>query len=252
MTLSPMVRIGNFLFRRRNLVFALAYIALLAGLRPVPFGGSARADRWMDALGVFLLLLGQGLRVLVIGYAYIIRGGKKGEIYAEGLVTAGLFAHSRNPLYLGNLFVLLGLFVIHNNPWVYVLGVPLFLFSYSAIVAAEEAYLRRHYGPQYEDYCRRVPRWRFNLRGLRRSLRDLHFNGAHVVLMEYGSTYSWVVAVLLLLARQAVEEPPFPQRPVYLLLLAGIFAVTTPFWVWHERWKPSMKRRRRDIQSGFR
>ena len=58
-------------------------------------------------------------------------------MYAETLVTRGFFAHSRNPLYLGNFLVLLGLFVIYNNPWVYALGVAFFAVTYRAIVAAE-------------------------------------------------------------------------------------------------------------------
>jgi hypothetical protein len=66
--------------------------------------------------------------------AYIKRGGKAGKVYAPRLVTQGLFGHSRNPLYVGNLLVLLGVFLVHNNSVVYHIGVPFFLFAYTSIV----------------------------------------------------------------------------------------------------------------------
>jgi protein-S-isoprenylcysteine O-methyltransferase Ste14 len=244
-----LIRIGNFFFKWRNLVFAILYVVLLLGFRPVPFRGSPRADRWLDAAGILIILLGQSLRALVIGYAYIVRGGRHGKVYAEGLVTAGLFSHCRNPLYVGNLLVLLGLFVIHNNPWVYALGIPIFLFAYSAIVAAEEAYLAGQYGAEYEAYCRRVPRWLPNLRGLRESLKGMTFNWPHVVLLEYGSTISWFIAVLALLAYEALTEPPSPHRGLYLGVLGSLFVLALPFWIGHERWKPAMKRLRRELDT---
>jgi steroid 5-alpha reductase family enzyme len=136
---SPLVRVGNLVFRYRNALFPAVLLLLFLGFRPQYPRGSERLDNLLDALGIAVALTGQLLRFAVIGYVYIIRGGKNRRVYAEGLVTEGFFAHSRNPLYLGNLLVLFGLFLIHNNPWVYGLGVPFFLFSYAVIVAASSA-----------------------------------------------------------------------------------------------------------------
>ena len=72
----------------------------------------------MDIAGVLIILSGLGLRAVVIGLAYIKRGGVNKMIHADTLVTNGLFAHCRNPLYAGNLLVVAGLLVIFNNPWV--------------------------------------------------------------------------------------------------------------------------------------
>src|SRR5437867_265430 len=99
-------RFGHFFFAHRNLVFPLVLAVLLGGLRPVPFLGSPRADRWLDVIGLLIALTGQALRVAVIGYAYIRRGGKDRKVYADQLVTEGFFNHCRNPLYVGNLLVL--------------------------------------------------------------------------------------------------------------------------------------------------
>ena len=68
-------------------------------------GGDWRLDRRLDAAGFVVASIGQLLRVAVIGFAYITRGGRNRRIVADSLVQAGIFAHSRNPLYLGNLLI---------------------------------------------------------------------------------------------------------------------------------------------------
>ena len=69
----------------------------------------------MDAIGILVSLLGQSLRVLVIGLVYITRGGQNRQVWANALVDTGMFAHSRNPLYLANLLLFLGLAIVHNG-----------------------------------------------------------------------------------------------------------------------------------------
>src|SRR5439155_5001311 len=141
---------------------------------------SERLDHWLDGLGIVLALAGQSVRAAASGYARVMRSGKDRQVYAERLITEGLFRHSRNPLYLGNLLILLGLFVIHNNPWVYAIGIPFFFLAYSAMVRAEEAYLRNRFGAEYEKYCRRVSRWLPHLRNPGGSVRGLRFSWRRV------------------------------------------------------------------------
>jgi len=193
-----MVRAGNFLFHFRNGLFPLTFLVIAAVSMPLAPFGSERADRWMDAIGLLVALAGQTLRALVIGLAYIRRGGKDKRIYADTLVTEGLFAHSRNPLYLGNILVYLGLFLILNSVLGYLIGVPFFLFAYRAIVSAEEDYLGRQFGTQFEEYRRRVNRFVPSLRGLGATIRGMEFNWARLVIKEYGSTFSWMTTALAL------------------------------------------------------
>lgn len=111
------MRYGNFLFRARDAVFPLVLLVLLVAFRPeYPFG-SPLWDRRLDLVGLLVAAGGQALRAAVVGYAYIIRGGKNRQVYAEGLVTEGFFAHARNPLYVGNILILAGLFLIWNSRW---------------------------------------------------------------------------------------------------------------------------------------
>ena len=118
----------------------------------------------MDAAGALVALSGQAFRVLVIGLVYITRGGQNRQVWANALVDTGMFAHSRNPLYVANLLLFLGLALVHNGWAMYLIVLPFFVVAYVCIVAAEEAYLVERFGDAYAEYCRRVPRWMPSLR----------------------------------------------------------------------------------------
>ncbi len=76
----------------------------------------------------------------------------------DKLVTTGVFAHSRNPIYVAFAMVLAGEFLILPN-WLLLL----YLFAAVALfhrqVLREEAYLASHYGSEYQAYRNRVRRY---------------------------------------------------------------------------------------------
>jgi hypothetical protein len=158
----------------------------------------------------------------VIGLAYIQRGGRDKQVYAEDLVQTGIFAHSRNPLYLGNLLIVVGLVLVHGGRWMYLVVLPFFLLVYVAIVAAEEEYLLGRFGARYADYCRRVPRFRLRLAGLPATVRSMRFEWRRLVRKEYGTLFSTVTAVLALIAWRRVAHQGFEAaRPDLWPMLAA-------------------------------
>jgi protein-S-isoprenylcysteine O-methyltransferase Ste14 len=224
-----MVRVGNFLFTWRNDIFPLTFLVIAATSYPHPPFGSERADLVMDAIGLSLALAGQVLRAAVIGLAYIQRGGKAKKIHADTLVEHGLFAHSRNPLYLGNMMIFLGLFVVLNSYLGYLVGIPFFLLSYLSITLAEEEYLKKQFGIAFVEYCQRVNRFIPTLPGLGATMRSMSFNWRRLVRKEYGSTFTWITtAIALLLWERAarhgwnsVAPRAWVLAPVWALTLAG-------------------------------
>jgi len=227
---GPLVRCGNVFFRYRNALFPVVLAALFFGFRPEYPRGSEWLDNLTDVVGVLVAVAGQSLRVAVIGYAYIVRGGRNRRVYAEGLVTQGFFAHSRNPLYLGNILVLFGLFIIHDNTWVYAIGVPFFLFAYIAIVATDEAYLRRLFGAGYEAYTSAVPRWIPTFAGLRTSLDGMRFNWQRVILKEYGSTFAWAGGAVVLMIADTIAYFPYSTRVPYINALLVCLVILAIGW----------------------
>jgi protein-S-isoprenylcysteine O-methyltransferase Ste14 len=218
---------GDFLFEHRNWVFPVVFLGLVGGTRPIAFGGTLASDRALDAVGVAVALLGQLLRAAVIGLAYIRRGGLNKKVYADRLVVEGFFAHSRNPLYVGNYLAVIGLLLVHNSWPGYLVGVPFFTFAYLAITAAEERFLHGKFGADYEDYCRRVPRYRVRLGGIGATMRSMRFDWRRLVRKEYGSTFSGTTAILGMLlweawrlgGRAALEARAWVLAPLWAALV---------------------------------
>lgn len=75
------------------------------------------------------------------------------------LTTAGLFAHTRNPMYLGMLMALAGVAMLLGalSPWLMVL--LFFVVAQGWYIPVEERAMAARFGCQYTDYCRDVRRW---------------------------------------------------------------------------------------------
>jgi protein-S-isoprenylcysteine O-methyltransferase Ste14 len=220
---STAARVGNVIFRVRDVLFPVVLLTVAFGTRPRLAGDAMFTDHLVDALGVLVAMTGQALRVLVIGLVYITRGGQNRQVWANSLVDTGMFAHCRNPLYLANLMLFLGLAMVHNGWAMYFIVVPFFLVAYVCIIAAEEQYLDGRFGEIYADYCRRVPRWLPSLRGLSTTLRSTQFDWMKVFRKEYGTPFAWMTGALILLVWEHTAAPAAP--PIARGELAAIVAV---------------------------
>lgn len=195
-----MVKIGNFFFRYRNWIFILFYGALFIPswplFSPKQFGNCYYI--WPISIGLFITCLGQLIRGLTIGLAYIVRGGKEGKPYAEGLVTDGIFNHCRNPLYVGNILMLLGVGILANSLFYTAIMIPIFLFIYQAIVLAEENFLRGKFGNGFDEYCKKVNRWFPNLKGVGKTFGSMQFNWKRWILKEHTTQFIWLIGITLI------------------------------------------------------
>jgi hypothetical protein len=85
---------------------------------------------------------------------------------ASRLVTSGAFGHVRNPLYVGNILIYLGVGIMSNAlaPWLQIAAFFYFIFQYTLIVKEEERFLQAEFGIEYKLYCTAVPRFFFKLK----------------------------------------------------------------------------------------
>ncbi len=191
-----LISCGNFFFRYRDTLFPLFILLAVFTLKPALPMGSAGVNNIMDLIGFAITLSGQLLRIVTIGFKYIKRGGKNKKVYADTLVVDGVFAHCRNPMYVGNLMIFLGAAVVINSTLLYAIGIPFVGFIYASIISAEENFLRGKFGAAYDIYCATVPRLVPNLHGLRDSLAGYTFQWRRVLLKEY-VTFSVTLAGLI-------------------------------------------------------
>lgn len=196
-----MISIGNFFFRYRNFLFLFLYLALFIPSAPLfsPAWFGPYYYVWPIVLGLIITVSGQLVRGATIGLAYIIRGGKEGKVYAEELVTGGIFNHCRNPLYVGNILMLCGVGVLSNSLLYVAVFIPFFLFVYQAIVLAEENFLRNKFGEQYNKYAAAVNRWMPDLQGISATFKSMQFRWRRWILKEYNTQYIWLSGITLIL-----------------------------------------------------
>lgn len=78
---------------------------------------------------------------------------------AKLVVDTGIYAYTRNPMYLGMTMLYLGMALVMGTWWV-VLLLPIVLWVLlTQVIAREERHLREKFPDAYAAYCARVRRW---------------------------------------------------------------------------------------------
>lgn len=75
------------------------------------------------------------------------------------IVTGGPYRWSRNPIYLAFTLCQLGIALWANGAWLLATLVPTLVVVRYGVIAREEAYLERKFGPEYLRYRQAVGRW---------------------------------------------------------------------------------------------
>ncbi len=75
------------------------------------------------------------------------------------LTTGGPYSLVRNPIYIGNTLICLGIVVASEVLWMVPVTLLVCCIAYRFVVRYEESYLTKKYGQPYLDYMQRVPRW---------------------------------------------------------------------------------------------
>lgn len=117
--------------------------------------------RWQGALALIVLIVGLG----VIATAVVTFRRLQTTVNplqpksASALAISGIFGYSRNPMYLGMLFILFALSV-YTGAVASVLLLPSFMAYISIMqIAPEEQAMNELFGSEFTDYCSRVRRW---------------------------------------------------------------------------------------------
>ena len=193
-----LIGLGRFLFRYRGVAPSIILVVVLLVCTPFHLQGDPEQDSWMDLAGALVVVLGLSVRAVTIGYQYIVRGGRNRQVHADNLVQTGVYAHTRNPMYLGNSLIIIGFALIVNAWEFYLVVLPFTALIYASIIAAEEAFLRDKFGPEFDAYRARVNRIMPRLSGFRQSTEGMRFNWRRVLVKDYNTIFIAIAAVLVL------------------------------------------------------
>lgn len=133
----------------------VAAILLEREVAPTTHGGGVA----LAVLGGLLIAAGLTLE---LGTAWTIRRAKTTIMphrAASRLVTWGPFRISRNPIYLGNTLLLVGLGLVFDNLWLVGFAFLAAAATQTLAIAGEERHLARKFGAEWEAYAARVRRW---------------------------------------------------------------------------------------------
>ena len=242
-------RAGRTLFRWRS--FTPVPLVLLA-LPLLWRSRGAASPLWLLG-GLALCVSGQALRAWVLGQVPDGTSGQNEKLIAVSLNTTGPYAVTRNPLYLGNFAITLGLCVVAHDGLLIALVAALFGLQYRAIIAAEEDFLRGQFGKDFDAYRARVPRFWPRV-PVAETLADLvpakpprPFDWRRALRKEHNPAAAWVSLAIVLVAGDHLlggpEASGFGPRASVVARLwpyALALAVTAFIWLgikgWKHRW----------------
>ncbi len=200
------VSTGQNLFKRRSFVL-LAFLpfmayALTRGEPVEAFIGEVGGEAF-EMAALALIVGGLLIRILTVGFAPAGTSGRNTHAQvAKQLNTTGFYSVTRNPLYLGNCMMYLGLVLTTQSLWLSVVMLLVLIIYYERIIAAEEAFLTEEFGTSYADWSAKTPAFLPRLNGWvppalpfcwRTTLRREHPGIAGAILMlfviELGQVY---------------------------------------------------------------
>ena len=140
------------------------------------------------------------------------------------LVKNGPYAYTRNPMYLGTLFIGLGVTLMLFKLWVAAIYLTAYLTIYIYQIKKEEVWLLREFGKEYTDYCLVTPRFFPCLCRLLEFVQSLRFKSAWVK----KERQSFLIVFFMVMAVEAINDIRafgFKAFGAEFILLVSVLAV---------------------------
>jgi protein-S-isoprenylcysteine O-methyltransferase Ste14 len=207
---DQMAHTGAKLFRWRSYVLLAFVPAIIWATWQGEALETALGAFWGELFEVFamaLVVLGEAVRILTVGF---VPAGTSGRNTGAGQVaarvnTTGAYSLVRNPLYLGNCLMYLGVVLFAQSLVIAVTFALILFIYYERIIAAEEAFLATKFGAEYTDWAAVTPAFIPKVTGWHAP--DMAFSWRSVVRREHASIYAAVVALFLVEAGLTLLSP---------------------------------------------
>jgi len=130
----------------------------------VELSDRARWPIWHSEVGNFLgwVLIAAGVVVAAYCSNLFRRRGGGTPVPVQPptrLVTTGLYTYSRNPIYVADTMILLGIFLVNGHAGLLLYAALFLAVAHALVVLHEEPVLRRRFGADFDRWAAHVPRW---------------------------------------------------------------------------------------------
>lgn len=147
----PMYGVGPIYGGSVMLMTAMGIALTYAGC--VPIAGYGMFRMLFVVMGAVFIILG-----IWLWYSAVLRARVDEYIKSNTLVTTGVYAWVRNPIYSAILLACTGILLFADNFWLLILPPVYWLWMTVLMKQTEEKWLARLHGEEYAVYCRRVNR----------------------------------------------------------------------------------------------
>ncbi|KAF6167096.1 hypothetical protein GIB67_041351 [Kingdonia uniflora] len=142
----------------KHYVFAMGF-SILEYILEVYFFPQMKEQWWISNIGLVFVVIGEIIRKVAVitagrAFTHIIRIRQEDN---HELVTHGIYRFVRHPGYCGFFIWATGTQIMLCNPLCTVAFMLVVWRFFSTRIPYEEYFLRQFFGPQYEEYARRVP-----------------------------------------------------------------------------------------------
>src|SRR5574344_467785 len=196
---DKLLKVGDTLFKYRGYQFVLYF-----GVAALSWENFAQTkdSYYFELICVFVAFCGMLVRALTVGF---VKDGTSGrntnEQVADELNTDGIYSVVRNPLYIGNFLIFLGVILLTQDVKTIILVSSLYWLFYTPIILTEENFLLGKFGEEYTKYSETVPCLIPSFKNFKKSGRKFSFT---MVLFREQDTL--LTTVLLFFAAEAIME----------------------------------------------
>lgn len=110
-------------------------------------------------LGGGVIVLGLAIIVWAILEMRALKTSPLPWVQTEALVKYGPYRFSRNPIYLGDVLIMVGISLVLANTWMLVAALASMPLTLMLVIRHEEAYLAERFGAEWLGYAEQVRRW---------------------------------------------------------------------------------------------
>lgn len=139
-------------------VLGIAASLALHAIYPLPWFGSPMSDI-LVAVGWLALLAMVALFVSAFRAMAKAKTPINPNKQPEHLLTTGPFGVTRNPIYLADTLLLIGVGLVTGIVWFLPAAIVAALVTKKVAIEKEERWLFEKFGKRYRDYTKRVRRW---------------------------------------------------------------------------------------------
>ena len=115
----------------------------------------------INLLGVLLIIIAPIIFFSSRNAFYAYNENPLPESDTNSIIKTGIYAYTRNPIYLSFILFHLGMFLTFENVMYFLSSIGLFFWLNNIIIKEEEIYLKSKFKDKYTNYCNSVSKWIF-------------------------------------------------------------------------------------------